>query len=73
MRFQILSHMIHIAFTIDSPVFDMNEVQSVLKCIPLIVFSDIPLTKMYNVLPLIYFSLSIFAQLFEKKKCFLPQ
>ena len=57
-------------FTIDSPVIDIDEVQSVLKNIPPIVFSDIPLTKMHDVLPMTLFSLSNFVQLFEKKMYF---
>ena len=70
LRYRILSHRIHMGFTMDSPVIDMNEERRVLKNIQPIVFSDVPLTKMHDVLPLTLFSLSNFVQLFEKELFF---
>ena len=70
LRYRILSHRIHMGFTMDSPVIDMNEVQRVLKNIPPIVFSDVPLTKMHDVLPLTLFFYQILFN-FLKRKCFL--
>lgn len=67
LRYRLLSSIIHMGFSIYSPILNIEIIQKVLKNIPPIVFSDIPLTKMHDSLPLTLFSLNNFLTLFDKK------
>lgn len=55
LRYRTLSHRIHMGFTIDSPVIDINEVQRVLKKHSANCLLYKPLNKMHDMLPLTFF------------------
>ena len=67
LRYRILTHNIHMNFSIHSPCLNLNGIKSLFKDIPSIVFENLPITKMHDSLPLALFSLKNFVILFEKK------
>ena len=67
-RYRLLSNRIHMNFFKNSPFIDIFEIEKLLKDVPKIVFNNLQITKMHDILPLTLFSLHNFIILFEKKK-----
>lgn len=66
-RYHLLSNKVHMNCLNDLHFIDIKEIQKVLINVPEIVFSNLPLTKMHDSLPINLFSLHNFLILFDKK------
>lgn len=55
LRYRLLSSIIHSGFLKNNPFIDINRLRAVLNHIPTVVFSNIKITKMNDLLPIILF------------------